>query len=203
MTNRISAPEFVQTELAGLRPGDTAFHGMLYPGVYPTRQDVETHQDLLVGRAVDIDTPFQQQMRELAARCVTLQWLRVIPEAGLFGYTKADVRAMRQNAEVIAEASHADVRVTGYEQHARMLGKLAPSWIIDSYLDGASSPDPKASFWRIDSRDSMNNPVKVSVMDYEGGTFIGHNVYSSPIPEEVDNYTNYWLDVYHTQAQSA
>ena len=196
--SRVLSPE---TFLADLQPGDTAFHGMLYPGVYPAPLDEKLHEDALAGREVYFRTEFSEFMKGLVAKQVSVQWLRVIPIEGALAAPWKDVLAMQAGATAIARACGADVRVIDFEQAVTAMlrektSRLQP--VYESYLHGAACREPRSNFWRLDT--AAGKPALVSMMDYTNGVFDGHAPQTAPLPPELVAYTDFWRHLYDTQA---
>lgn len=205
MSQNLSVPEFTRNYIANLQPGDVAFHGMLFPGVYPGAQEAAWHEEALNTGRVRIEVPFLTLCRQLVAKQVKIQWLRMTPREGSFGYNERDVLAMQAGAAAIAETSGADVRIADFGYVANKLAHrgVPLSTLHQEYMTGAAQHIPRASFWRIDTRNDPANPT-VSVMNYKHSgaekVFAGHDIHIGPLAPELHEYTDFWRDIYQNHA---
>jgi hypothetical protein len=204
MVERLT-PEAFNAEMADLQPGDNAFHAMLHPGIYPSKFDERLHADLLAEKSVALDTPFFGILRELAARKVTLQWLRVLPQAGQFGYNEQDITAMHKAAQLIGETGNVEVRVTDYTTSmVRLAGSVAiASPLTAEYMNAAETDSPSGSFWLLDRAGDQPQRI-VDVMRYNRGVFTGHSL--RPLTDEPDttgHYVEFWQEEYESYGKPA
>jgi hypothetical protein len=204
MAETISTEQFWAEQLEVLEEGDLAFHAMLYPGVYPSDQKV--HADAQQGIHFATDTPFYRQVDRMLARKVTIQWLRVMPDAGPeSGYNDRDVDAMYRTAQDIAQprvgARSIDVRTVRFSQHVGHLldhcGEQSP--IVTAYLDAINHPEqgPRRSFWATyRQRLGVLAITYFGFMDYEGEEFKGHEPHFPPLKPDTVNWLRFWRNTY-------
>jgi hypothetical protein len=203
MSEILSPQEFTSQHVELLQPHETALHGMVFPGVYPVESDLEQHYALRAGAEVRLSGPFQQVVRKLVQREVDMQWLRVIPDAGLFGYDAEDVRAMHRWNEALVDATDIDLRTITFNDCVPLLQEA--SWeqaspLFDRYLSSASSNSPQSGFWRIDHADTRL-PKMIDIIDYEAGVCLGHAMQQEPFSEDALHYTETWQNIFLNHAK--
>lgn len=198
---RLETPEFIATELETLGQGDEAFQGTLFPGVYPG--DRESFASMLATGAPIIDYTYRNLVHRTGQKEAAIRRLRVLPAAGQFGYTDKDVAAIEGATAIIASAGE-DARIVTYDEALK--GKLIEACgpdnpFVKRYIQGVEARDPKASFWSVRRAvEGLGTTVLkyVGILDYDNGTFLGHEPYDAPhIPKDVLQYEAFWRSVYN------
>jgi hypothetical protein len=198
MPEIVNQEVFLNDHLGILQRDEVAFHGMLYPGVYPSDRDM--HAKARQGIEFDRNNSFYRLADGMLDRGVAMQWLRVLPDAGQCGYDDEDIAAMHLTAKAIAR-SGMDVRTVRFSQQVgrllRHCGDHSP--IVGTYLGAVNDPEqgPHRSFWAT-YRQHMGvlAVAYVGMMDYQGEEFLGHEVHLPPLEPDVKNWVRFWRNTY-------
>ena len=198
MPRAVEWNEFQVEHLATLQEGDVAFHGMLYPGVYPPDRE-RFEQSKTEGVPTDAgDNPYFRFIKRLAGTGVRVARLRVLPTPGANSHTQLDVDTMQAWAGV-AKGAGEDVRTVSFDAVVPGLREVCgpSSGIANAYLDGAKSPYPKASFWSIRRRQTAGQLAltAVNVMDYHEGGFAS-TLYEPRFPSDLGRFVQFWHGVF-------
>jgi hypothetical protein len=191
MSERISGTEFLNV-LNTLGPGDEAFHGMLFPRVYPS--DAKRHAELLAGRGELTEEyedyyKFYGLVSAAKRRGAQVRRLRILPGYDQFGYDHKAIQAMLET-EREAARNDLDVRTAGFDDcQDGLIEAFGPDMpLVAHYLDGVAAGESRASFWSIRRVGRLGGlairPCYVGLMDYEGAQFLGHEPYGDPRPSQ-------------------
>lgn len=210
MPERITPVQFWDQHLDTLQQGDTAFHGMLHPKVYPGN-DQESHEKIKQGIPFKpAQYPYYQRAAQALDRGVYMQWFHPMPEMGQFGYNEEDIVAMRSMMQAIAGFSSEsglrhDVRIAHFSAHQTRLERYCGgSAILERYYAGIRTGNPQSSFWMTHRRrpSGLLLPSYVGIGGYENKEFAGYVPHTAPdFPQEVVDWTSFWIDVYENHAE--
>jgi hypothetical protein len=194
----LSPNQFEEQLLANRQSGDTVFHGMLYPGVYPTDFDQDHYKAVIEDRHFPLENPFFNLCHKLIDSQVRLAWLRVMPTEKM-GYSKLALSAIHKTAIGIAEATKSDMRLIDIDAANRLLDQagLESNPLTIRYRQGIAEQSPKSSFWRIDT--PQQAAARVSIINYTGPRFDGHQLHEAPVDNEIWTYTNFWKRLYNSR----
>jgi hypothetical protein len=198
MSERISTEQFWDDHLSVLQRDEVAFHGMLYPGVYPS--DKAMHAKARQGIEFKANTPFYRLAANMLDEGVNIGWLRVMPDAGQYGYDDEDIAAMHRTAKDIARTG-IDVRTVRFSQQVgrllRHCGDQSP--VVEAYLGaiGGQEQGPRRSFWATYRRQvGVLAVAYVGLMDYQGEEFLGHEPHLPPFEPDIKNWGRFWRNTY-------
>lgn len=196
LLDNMSLPEtvppalFMQRYLNTLNNGDRAFHGQLFPTVYPP--DVTMHSYLKHNLPFPDDiaqrfNQFGQFIRATCGRGAQLLRLRTLPAE-----LNDNVPAMVAACEMTQNAGE-QVRVTLFEPQLERLGLTD---VPATFTDALQADVPKAGIWSIRRSHDTDGPQVVATMDYnDDGVLPGLTVYQD-IPEDLGAYTEFWHKVF-------
>ncbi len=193
----VSFDEFRITFLESLGDGDEAFHGMLYPDVYPP--DREAHERLKRGLPLSDEDQaslgeYCNFVRDTRAKGAHLPRLRLLPEV-----PNDDVPYMIEDLRAVQEAGET-VRVSSF---GLQTARLRQTEVLSAYADGLELPYPTAGFWSVRTRQFGHTALRVvGVMNYTPDDVLpGVNVYS-PVPAPQRAYADFWQTVFSDPTQS-
>ncbi|HSX32225.1 MAG TPA: hypothetical protein VLF43_03110 [Candidatus Saccharimonadales bacterium] len=191
--------ESIHLRVDGLGPNSTVFHAWLHPGVSPSDRD--SHADMLAGRSMDFSSPYFQGIADGVKQGVDIRQLRVLPEAGQFGYNADDIAVMRQQAAEISRVTNAPIRTVDFNFFTALLSRaqgVNPK-LVRRYLKGVENDNPQSSFWSIRTLRSTGKVALeyLGLIDYIDGVCPGRRIVEQPIPPGIQAYEQFCQSVYH------
>lgn len=195
--------QFQKQYLDTLEPGDIAMHGQLHPGPYPS--DIAQHEQIKASGCPPQHTerpPFFDLLQKYKDRGIQVNRLRVLPNPGWNGYSKADALALVQTFNT-EQNQLENIRLAWFgQQVARLLHSCGEeNEVVKSYQNGVETGSPKASFWSIRKKGEFAVRT-VAFMDYRNQDFAPLRVYSPVSHVDHSRYEHFWKDVFNDPAQS-